>query len=107
MADDRAQADDHAVTRGSVDRAPARQSAAGVGREVPSVLVILGRASLLVYWVHLEFAFGAAARPFSRRLDLFGWALGSAILLCAMWFMAYVRVMRPRLPFRAQPLASS
>ena len=87
--------------------AEAPASARALRAAGPSALMILGRASLLVYWVHLEFAFGAASRPFARRLDLFGWAVGSLILLCAMWLIAYVRVIRPRLRFRAQPLASS
>ncbi|HEY2735775.1 MAG TPA: heparan-alpha-glucosaminide N-acetyltransferase domain-containing protein [Polyangiales bacterium] len=69
-------------------------------------LTVLGRASLLVYWVHLEFAFGAASAPISRRLGMREWALGSLFLLCAMWLLAYVRVVRPRLPFRARDAAT-
>jgi uncharacterized membrane protein len=51
----------------------------------------LGRASLLVYWVHLEFAFGIAARPLVRRLDFPAWALGTAVLIAAMWLVASLR----------------
>ncbi|HEX4355393.1 MAG TPA: heparan-alpha-glucosaminide N-acetyltransferase domain-containing protein [Polyangiales bacterium] len=69
-------------------------------------LTVLGRASLLVYWVHLEFAFGAASMPISRRLGMREWALGSLFLLCAMWLLAYVRVVRPRLPFQARDAAT-
>jgi uncharacterized membrane protein len=68
----------------------------------PPPLTVLGRASLLVYWVHLEFAFGAASVPLARRLDMRGWAVGSLVLLCAMWLLAYVRVVRPRLPLQAR-----
>jgi uncharacterized membrane protein len=73
----------------------------------PPPLTVLGRASLLVYWVHLEFAFGAAAVPLARKLDLRGWALGSLLLLSAMWLLAYVRVVRPRLPLQARDAATS
>jgi len=51
----------------------------------------LGRASLLVYWVHLEFAFGAAARPLLRRLDLASWSVATCALIVAMWLLAILR----------------
>jgi uncharacterized membrane protein len=70
-------------------------------------LEVLGRASLLVYWVHLEFAFGAAAHPLARQLDMRGWALGSLLLLAAMWLLAYARVLWPRLRFQARNIATS
>jgi uncharacterized membrane protein len=50
-------------------------------------LQTLGSSSLLVYWVHLEFAFGAAARPLVRKLGLPAWALGTVLLVCAMWLL--------------------
>ncbi|MEY4515208.1 MAG: hypothetical protein RLZZ450_7330, partial [Pseudomonadota bacterium] len=50
-------------------------------------LQTLGSSSLLVYWVHLEFAFGAAARPLVRKLELPAWALGTTLLVCAMWLL--------------------
>lgn len=53
-------------------------------------LVTFGRASLLVYWVHLEFAFGIAARPLARRLDLAHWALWTLGLAVAMALLAAV-----------------
>jgi uncharacterized membrane protein len=68
-------------------------------------LVVMGRASLPIYWVHLEFAFGALAHPLSRRLDLRGWALGSCALLGAMWLLAYVRLSWPRLRFHIRNIA--
>jgi uncharacterized membrane protein len=55
-------------------------------------LQTLGRASLLVYWVHLEFAFGVAAKPVVRGLDLPGWALGTFGLMVAMWVLASARL---------------
>jgi hypothetical protein len=52
----------------------------------------LGRASLVVYWVHLEFAFGVAAKPILRSLDFPAWALGTALLTIAMWVLAAARL---------------
>jgi fucose 4-O-acetylase-like acetyltransferase len=52
----------------------------------------LGRTSLLVYWVHLEFAFGAAARPFARKLDLTSWAIGTLLLISAMCLLSFIRL---------------
>jgi uncharacterized membrane protein len=47
-------------------------------------LLALGRASLFVYWVHLELAFGAVAKPLAHRLDFESWALGLALLTVLM-----------------------
>lgn len=56
-----------------------------------------GRASLLLYWVHLEFAFGAASSAFARSLGYGAWAIGTAALVVAMWLVAQIRVgMRQR-----------
>jgi len=55
-------------------------------------LQTFGRASLLVYWVHLEFAFGIAAKPIVRSLDVPGWAFGTTILMIAMWVLASARL---------------
>jgi uncharacterized membrane protein len=52
---------------------------------------LLGRCSLLVYWVHLEFAFGTAARPVVRKLDWLPWTLGTLALIAAMWCVAAIR----------------
>jgi len=51
-----------------------------------------GRTSLLVYMVHLEFAFGAGGQPFKRKLGLGSWALGFAILATAMYVLARIRL---------------
>lgn len=58
----------------------------------------IGRASLLLYWVHLEFAFGAASSAFSRSLDFTAWAIGTLGLVLAMWLVAQIR-----LGLRARP----
>jgi uncharacterized membrane protein len=51
-------------------------------------LLGLGRASLVVYWIHLEFAFGMLSRPLSRGLTLTGWALCLFALTAAMVVLA-------------------
>jgi uncharacterized membrane protein len=68
-----------------------------------TALEVLGRASLLIYWVHLEFAFGAVASLLVRKLTMTGWAVGSTVLLCAMWLVAHVRVVGLRLGIKAEP----
>ncbi len=62
----------------------------------------LGRASLLVYWLHLEFAFGAASGGFAKSLGLPPWAVGTVGLVLAMWLVAQIRLgvgVRPRHSF--------
>jgi hypothetical protein len=59
---------------------------------VVSPIETAGRASLLLYWVHLEFAFGAASSTFARSLGYGAWAIGTAGLVVAMWLVAQIRV---------------
>ncbi len=70
-------------------------------------LLDLGRTSLLVYWVHLELAFGSLAKPVAHRLGFASWAFGLALLALAMSALAagWLRV-RPRRARRppARPL---
>jgi len=54
-------------------------------------LQTLGQASLLIYWVHLEFAFGSAGHFFLRRLNMPLWLVLSSALLVAMWSLASLR----------------
>jgi uncharacterized membrane protein len=51
-------------------------------------LFTLGRASLFVYWVHLEFAFGTVAKPIIHKLPFELWALGLCLLAVLMTFAA-------------------
>jgi uncharacterized membrane protein len=71
--------------------------------ELSTPLETLGRASLLVYWVHLQFAFGAASSPIAKSLGYRAWAIGSAMLVLAMWLLAYIRVGRARSPAPGAP----
>lgn len=70
--------------------------ACAVGRELLPAIVApletLGRASLLVYWIHLEFAFGAASIGFAKSLGLTPWAIGTFGLVLAMWLVAQIRL---------------
>jgi uncharacterized membrane protein len=61
-------------------------------RIVAAPVMALGRTSLLVYWVHLEFAFGAASRPIARKLDIGMWAIGTLALIGAMWLLSVARL---------------
>jgi uncharacterized membrane protein len=63
-------------------------------------LVTFGQASLLVYWVHLEFAFGVAARPLARRLNFADWCGWTLVLLAAMLVVAALAVGMRRTPMR-------
>lgn len=54
-------------------------------------LQLFGQNSLLVYWVHLEFAFGTVSRPLSRNLPISAWACGTLVLTACMWALAALR----------------
>ncbi|MCA9580542.1 MAG: hypothetical protein KC416_02030, partial [Myxococcales bacterium] len=57
-----------------------------------SIFATFGRVSLLIYWVHLEFAFGLASKPFKGRLDLLSWFVGCAVLCVGMFTLARFRL---------------
>jgi uncharacterized membrane protein len=79
--------------------------ALGHGRSpLRAPLELLGRTSLVIYWVHLEFAFGAFSEPFAKRLSLDDWALGTGLLIGSMTLLAYARLSLPELRAeRARP----
>jgi uncharacterized membrane protein len=51
----------------------------------------LGRASLFVYWVHLELAFGLVATPLKRQVGLGMWGVGFAALTVAMYLLVLLK----------------
>jgi hypothetical protein len=53
-------------------------------------LLLLGRTSLFVYWVHLELAFGAVATPIAHGLRFGSWLVGWALLVLLMTLLAGV-----------------
>jgi uncharacterized membrane protein len=55
-----------------------------------SALRGLGRASLFVYWIHLELAFGTLSRPIARSQGVLGWFFGFMILVAAMAVLARI-----------------
>jgi uncharacterized membrane protein len=52
----------------------------------------LGRASLLIYWVHLEFAYGYFGKPLSASLEISQWWWGFIALTACMIGVAWLRI---------------
>jgi uncharacterized membrane protein len=75
----------------------------GAGERGFSPLVLLGQASLLVYWVHIEFVYGRVS-ILPKRAESIGMAsVGLLIIFLAMLGLAYIRThwngwMKDRLP---------
>ena len=56
----------------------------------------LGCASLLIYWIHLEFAYGVIAKPLKLTMGISQWLWGFIALTAVMTIIAWLR-MRIRL----------
>ena len=56
-----------------------------------SPLIQLGQASLLVYWVHIEFVYGRVSILTKRAQSVAGASVGLAIICVAMVALAYIR----------------
>jgi uncharacterized membrane protein len=56
-----------------------------------SPLIQLGQASLLVYWVHIEFVYGRVSILTKRAQTITGATLGLAIIFLSMLALAYIR----------------
>ena len=56
-----------------------------------SPLIQLGQASLLVYWVHIEFVYGRVSILAKHAQTISGATMGLAIIFLAMLALAYVR----------------
>ncbi len=63
----------------------------GAGAWGFSPLILLGQASLLVYWVHLEFVYGRVSILPKRAMTIRGASAGLLIIFLAMLALAYVR----------------
>jgi uncharacterized membrane protein len=63
----------------------------GLGQWGFSPLILLGQASLLVYWVHIEFVYGRVSILPKRGLGIRGASVGLLIIFLAMLALAYVR----------------
>jgi uncharacterized membrane protein len=57
-----------------------------------SPVILLGQASLLVYWVHLEFVYGRVSILPKHRMGIGGASLGLLVISLAMLGLAYVRI---------------
>jgi uncharacterized membrane protein len=67
-------------------------------------VILLGRTSLFVYWVHVEFAYGGLSYPLHRALPL-GWAVvGLAVVIVGMYFAARWWSQRTAKPWIPQEL---
>jgi uncharacterized membrane protein len=56
-----------------------------------SPLIQLGQASLLVYWVHIEFVYGRVSILPKHRMGIGGASVGLLVISLAMLALAYVR----------------
>jgi uncharacterized membrane protein len=63
----------------------------GAGQWGFSPLILLGQASLLVYWVHIEFVYGRVSILPKHAMGIGGASLGLLIIFLAMLALAYVR----------------
>ena len=63
----------------------------GAGTWGFSPLILLGQASLLVYWVHIEFVYGRVSILPKRAMTIGGASVGLLIIFLAMLALAYVR----------------
>ena len=63
----------------------------GAGQWGFSPLIQLGQASLLVYWVHIEFVYGRVSILPKHRMGIGGASVGLLVISLAMLALAYVR----------------
>ena len=61
-----------------------------------SPLIQLGQASLLVYWVHIEFVYGRVSILPKHAESIPGASLGLLIIFLTMLLLAYVRTKKLR-----------
>jgi uncharacterized membrane protein len=63
----------------------------GAGQWGFSPLIQLGQASLLVYWVHIEFVYGRVSILPKHRMGIGGASVGLLVISLAMLALAYLR----------------
>jgi len=63
----------------------------GAGQWGFSPLILLGQASLLVYWVHIEFVYGRVSILPKHAMTIGGASVGLLIIFLAMLGLAYLR----------------
>ena len=60
-------------------------------RAVSAALEYFGRASLFVYWIHVEMVYGVVSASIHRRLSLEQWALAFAAFTVALFWLAKLK----------------
>lgn len=70
-------------------------------------LLLFGRTSLFVYWVHIELAYGVFSSPLHARLPVWQSVVGVAALTIGMYFAARWWAGRPRGPWIPDWIAAS
>jgi uncharacterized membrane protein len=63
----------------------------GAGQKGFSPFILLGQASLLVYWVHIEFVYGRVSILPKHAVTINGASVGLLVIFLAMLALAYVR----------------
>jgi uncharacterized membrane protein len=63
----------------------------GLGQRGFSPVILLGQASLLVYWVHIEFVYGRVSILPKHRMTVGGASAGLLVISLAMLALAYLR----------------
>jgi uncharacterized membrane protein len=64
----------------------------GLGQWGFSPLILLGQASLLVYWVHIEFVYGRFSILQKHAMGIGAASLGLLVITLAMLALAYLRI---------------
>lgn len=64
----------------------------GAGEWGFSPMILLGQASLLVYWVHIEFVYGRVSILPKHRMGIGGASAGLAVIFVAMLGLAWMRM---------------
>src|SRR3981081_1321261 len=79
----------------------------GAGQRGFSPMIQLGQASLLVYWVHIEFVYGRVSILPKHAVDIRTASLGLLIIFVAMLLLALARTRGSDLPARLRMGSSS
>jgi acyltransferase len=54
-------------------------------------LAVVGRASLFVYWIHIEMVYGVIAEPMKRQLPLWQSLLATAVLILGLYALVHLK----------------
>jgi hypothetical protein len=68
-------------------------------------LALLGRASLPIYWLHLQIAFGAASRPLARQATFSQWMLALGALVGLALVVVWLHLRPKKTPLQKKAYA--